>query len=138
MRWIAAVTLCLALAARAGPSVGQQLDPAVLGQAEELVRSGEAEKAWALLAPLERQYAGRPDFDYLLGVAALESGRPNRATFVLERVLTVNPGHLAARLEMARAYFALHDFERAEREFDTVLAAAPPPEIATMSRLYLS
>jgi outer membrane protein len=138
MRWIAAVTLCLALAARAGPSLAQELDLAVLGRAEELVRSGDAEQAWALLAPLERQFAGRPDFDYVLGVAALESGRPNRATFVFERVLTVNPGHLAARLEMARAYFALRDFERAEREFNVILASAPPPEIATLSRLYLS
>jgi tetratricopeptide (TPR) repeat protein len=139
MRWIAAVTLCLALAARAGPSFAQEdVDLAVLSRAEVLVRSGEAEQAWALLAPLERQYAGRPDYDYLLGVAALESGRPNRATFVFERVLTVNPGHLAARLEMARAYYALRDFERAEREFNVILASAPPPEIATMSRLYLS
>ena len=138
MRWIAAVTLCLALAVRADPSVAQEADLAVLGQAEELVRSGDAEQAWALLAPLERQYAGRQDFDYVLGVAALESGRPNRATFVFERVLTVNPGHLAARLEMARAYFALRDFERAEREFNVILSSAPPAEIATLSRLYLS
>jgi len=138
MRWIAAVTLCLVLAVRAGACVAQAPDPAVLARAEELVRSGAAEQAWTLLAPLERQYAGRPDFDYVLGVAALESGRPNRATFVFERVLTVNPGHLAARLEMARAYFALRDFERAEREFSTILGSAPPPEIATLSRLYLS
>lgn len=139
MRWIAAVTLCLALAVRAGPSLAQEnLDVAVLARAEALVRSGEAEQAWALLAPLERQYAGWPEFDYALGVAALESGQPNRATFVFERVLTVNPGHLAARLEMARAYFALRDFERAEREFNAVLASTPPPEIATLSRLYLS
>jgi hypothetical protein len=34
MRWIAAVTLCLVLAARAGPSLAQELDLAVLGQAE--------------------------------------------------------------------------------------------------------
>src|SRR4026209_814340 len=106
MRWIAAVTLCLALAVRAGPSVAQELDPAVLRQAEALVRPGAAQQAWGLLAPLERQYAGRPDFDYVLGVAALESGRPNRATFVFERVLTVNPGHLAARPELPRAHFA--------------------------------
>ena len=138
MHRIAAVTLCLLLALRAGVSLAQELDVDVLGRAEDLVRSGEAEQAWALLAPLERQFAGRPDFDYLLGVAALESGRPNRATFVLERVLTVNPGHLAARLEMARAYFALRDFERAEREFNFILSSAPPPEIATLSRLYLS
>ena len=39
---------------------------------------------------------------------------------------------------MARAYFALRDFERAEREFNAILSSAPPAEIATMSRLYLS
>jgi outer membrane protein len=71
-------------------------------------------------------------------VAALESGRPNRATFVLERVIAVNPGHLAARLEMARAYFALRDFERAEREFNSILNSAPSAEIRSLSRLYLA
>src|SRR5829696_2039676 len=101
IRSIAVLAVCLSLALRTGASLSQEADLAVLGQAEALVRSGQAEQAWQLLAPLEPQYAGRPDFDYLLGVAALESGRPNRATFVLERVITTNPGHLAARLEMA-------------------------------------
>src|SRR5687768_16113255 len=133
MRWIAAVVLCVLLGVRAGLALPQALDHPALGEAEALVRAGKAEQAWALLAPLEREHAGRPDFDYLLGLAALESGRPNRATFVLERVITVNPGHLAARLEMARAYFALNDFERAEREFGFILQSAPPAEIRSLS-----
>jgi tetratricopeptide (TPR) repeat protein len=137
MRWIAAVVLCVLLGVRAGLALPQALDHAALGEAEALVRAGKAEQAWALLAPLEREHAGRPDFDYLLGLAALESGRPNRATFVLERVITVNPGHLAARLEMARAYFALNDFERAEREFGFILQSAPPAEIRSLSETYL-
>jgi tetratricopeptide (TPR) repeat protein len=137
MRWIAAVVLCVLLAARAAACLGQALDLPVLGEAQALVQARKAEQAWRLLAPLERQYAGRPDFDYLLGLAALESGRPNRATFILERVIAVNPGHLAARLEMARAYFALHDFERAEREFGFILESAPPEEIRALSHTYL-
>lgn len=137
MRWIAAVVLCLLLGVRAAVCLPQALDNPVLGQADALVREGKAEEAWQLLAPLERQHAGQPDFDYLLGIAALESGRPNRATFILERVITVNPGHLAARLEMARAYFALRDFERAEREFSMILNSAPPAGIRSLSESYL-
>jgi outer membrane protein len=137
MRWIAAVVLCLVLGTHPAIAPAQALDTPVLGEADALLRSGKAEEAWALLAPLEREYAGRPDYDYLLGLAALESGRPNRATFVLERVITVNPGHLAARLEMARAYFALNDFERAEREFSLIVQSSPPAEIRDLSHAYL-
>jgi hypothetical protein len=132
MRWIAALVLCTLAAARTGPALSQDLE-----KAEALIRAGKAEAAWAMLAPLEREYAGRADFDYLLGLAALESGRPNRATFVLERVITANPGHLAARLDMARAYFALRDLERAEREFRSILASDAPPEARALSQRYL-
>ena len=93
------------------------------------MREGKAEEAWQLLAPQEAQYAGRIDFDLQLAIAALESGRENLATFILERVLARNPDHVAARLELARALYALRDYERAEREFDAVLKAAPPPSI---------
>jgi tetratricopeptide (TPR) repeat protein len=138
IRALAAVTLCLSLTLHAGAPLARELDAAVLGRAEALVRAGRAEQAWQLLAPLERQHAGRSEFDYLLGVAALESGRANRATFILERVITANPGHLAARLEMARAYFELRDYERAEREFTFILGAAPSAEVRAMSQLYLA
>jgi tetratricopeptide (TPR) repeat protein len=138
MRWLAALLLCVSLGVPVHDCLAQALDTPVLGKADALLREGRAEEAWQLLSPLEREYAGRLDFDYLLGVAALESGRPNRATFVLERVLAVNPGHIAARLEMARAYFALGDFERAEREFDFILRSAPPEDIRGLSQTYLA
>jgi tetratricopeptide (TPR) repeat protein len=109
-----------------------------LRQADALIRQGKPEQAWQLLAPLEIQQAGEPNFDYLLGIAALESGRPNRATFILERVIAGNPGHLAARLEMARAYFALGDYERAERELDLILKSSPTPQTTAVTRSYLA
>ena len=132
------VLLCMALSVRAGLVAAQALENPVLGRADALLRANEPQKAWELLLPLEGRYAGQPDFDYLLGIAALESGRANRATFILERVVIVNPGHMAARLEMGRAYFVLRDFERAEREFVYVLKSSPPAEIRAVATGYLS
>lgn len=100
-----------------------------LSAASALMRDGRAEEAWQLLSSREPEYAGRQDFDYQLAVAALGSGRENLATFVLERILAADPRHAGARLELARALFALGDFERAQREFEAVLAAGPPPAI---------
>lgn len=100
------------------------------------MREGKAEAAWQLLSAQESAYAGRVDFDYQLAIAALESGRENLATFILERVLAANPAHAGARLELARALYALGDFERAEREFDAVLKAGPPPAIGAAVRSY--
>lgn len=101
-----------------------------LQRAESLVRSGKAEEAWKLLSPHEFELAGQEDFDYLLGVAALDSGRAARATLVFERVLAVNPDHAAARLDMARAYFALGDYQRSRGEFEQVLQHEDTPPAA--------
>jgi tetratricopeptide (TPR) repeat protein len=138
MRWIAAVLLCLCALLSAGHCRAQAPDQRVLAEAQGLLRGGKAEQAWQLLFPLEQRHAGEPDFDYLLGIAALESGRPERATFVLERVIVANPGHMAARLENARAYFALRDFERAQREFELILRTAPPAETRALIQTYLA
>ena len=133
MRGFAWALLWVALAQ---PAAAQIAAPD-LSRAEALIREGKAEEAWQLLAPHEPRHAGRPAYDYLLGTAALESGRAALATFILERVIVVNPGHSAARLEMARSYFALHDYERAEREFKAVLGADPPPAIRALVLRYL-
>lgn len=105
-------------------------------QAEQLIRSGKANEAWRLLSPHEFAFAGNEDYDYLLGVAALDSGRADRATLVFERVLAVNPDHAAARLDMARAYFALGDYQRARGEFDQVQRheGTPPAAQQTIAR----
>lgn len=132
---LAAALLCVVLLACAGSAVAQSSDPD-LRRAEALIQAGRAEQAWQLLSPHEAQHAGRPEFDYLLGIAALDSGREGLATFILERVIAVNPGHAAARLEMARAYFALRDFERAEKEFSAVLMTTPSRSIHTLIANY--
>ncbi len=88
-----------------------------LRDADALIKDGKPGKAYALLEPLEFAHAGEEHFDYLIGIAALDSGQPDKATFALERVLAVNPDSAAARLDMARAYYQLGDFSRAKTEF---------------------
>ena len=103
---------------------------AVLEQARQLMAKPDARAAYELLSPLEAQRAGDPDFDYLLGIAALDAGQPTRAVFALERVLAVTPGHAQARAEIARAYFLLGETGAAKQEFEAVKSSRPPPEAA--------
>jgi tetratricopeptide (TPR) repeat protein len=130
--------LVLSMLVPVGLAQAQAQAPADLPRAETLIRSGRADEAWKLLSPHEFVQAGREDFDYLLGVAALDSGRADRATLIFERVLTVNPNHAAARLDMARAYFALGDFARARAEFESVLRFDPPKAARETIERYLA
>ena len=49
-------------------------------QARELMKAGMPGEAYSLLEKQEFDKAGDADFDYLLGIAALDSGRPDKAT----------------------------------------------------------
>lgn len=109
----------------------------ILDEAEKLIRDGNPGKAYAMLAPLEIDHAGEERFDYLLGIAALDSGLPDKATFALERVLIVNPNSAAAHLDMARAYYKLGDMPRAQVEFSRVLQMNPPPQARANIEKYL-
>lgn len=109
-----------------------------LARAKALILEGKGAQAWAMLEPYEFQLAGQPDYDYLLGVAAIAAGHPARATLALERVLAVNPNHAAARLDMGRAYFSLGEYDRARTELKDVLAHDPPPAARDTIELYLA
>ncbi|CAG4883148.1 conserved exported protein of unknown function [Georgfuchsia toluolica] len=105
--------------------------------AEALMKAGKAAEAYGLLEPLEFEKAGDKRFDYLLGIAALDSGRPDKATIAFERVIAVDPNFAGARLDMARAYFQLGDLPRAKTEFDTVMKQNPPEAARVTIQKYL-
>jgi tetratricopeptide (TPR) repeat protein len=109
----------------------------LLHDADELIKHGKPAEAYALLEPFEFQLSGAEQFDYLLGIAALDSGKPAKATLVFERVLTANPNFIGARLEMARAYYQLGDVLRAKTEFETVLQQNPSEGARVTIRKYL-
>jgi tetratricopeptide (TPR) repeat protein len=98
----------------------------VLRDAEALLNAGKPAEAYKLLEPRDFEYSGNVRFDYALGISALDSGMPDKATLALERVLSVNPNFAGARLDMARAYFQLGDFPRAKTEFEALVKQEPP------------
>ncbi|OGS91379.1 MAG: hypothetical protein A2Z95_08755 [Gallionellales bacterium GWA2_60_18] len=98
-------------------------------QADKMLKSGKAKEAYALLTPHQSDRAGDTDFDYRLGIAALDSGHPNEAIFALERVLATQPDHLLARAEIARAYLAVGEMAISKQEFETVRNQNPPVEV---------
>jgi outer membrane protein len=102
----------------------------VLDQAKRLLEERKAREAYQLLMPLQSQRAGEVEYDYLLGIAALDAGDAQQAVFALERVLAVNPNNVQARAEIARAYFVLGEKENARREFQTVSESKAVPEAA--------
>ncbi|QDQ26985.1 tetratricopeptide repeat protein [Chitinimonas arctica] len=108
-----------------------------LSEAEALLASGQAASAYRMLAPLEFQRAGEARYDYLLGSAALDSGRAAEATLALERILQRDPDHAGARLELGRAYYALGDDSRAKTEFETLLLLDPPAPAKQAIRTHL-
>lgn len=109
----------------------------LLSDAEALMRAGRPADAYALLQPAEFERSGEKRFDYLLGIAALDSGKPDKATLAFERVLAVDPNFAGARLDMARAYYQLGDLARAKTEFESVMKQNPPQEARLTIQKYL-
>jgi len=125
----ASVLLCFSLAAAAD---------AVTDRAKALLQRKDAAAAYKLLLPLEPQRAGDPEYDYLLGIAALDAGEPERAVFALERVLALQPDNLQARAEIARAYFEIGERDTAKREFEAVRSRDIPGEVRGTIDRFLS
>jgi len=108
---------------------------ALLDRARALIQQKQYKQAYALLEPQEQARAGDVNYDYLLGIAAVDSGELTRGVFALERVLAVNPNHAQARAEIARAYFLMGENRTARQEFQNVKASRPPSEVdATVDR----
>lgn len=101
------------------------LSSQTLTDAAVLIRKNDFSTAYQLLEPLEADRAGDVEYDYLLGVAAVESGNLTRGAFALERVLAINPNHKDARAEMAKAHYLLGEKDAAKAEFNNVLAQNP-------------
>ncbi len=112
-------------------------DPQAIERARGMLASGNARQAYAELSPLESTLSGEPEFDYLLGVSALDSGRNDEAIVAFERVLAVVPGHAGAQMDLSRAYYAAGSYDLAEAGFVRLRAANPPPAAQQSINRYL-
>lgn len=113
---------------------------ALLQSAQSFLASKQPAQAYELLSPQESARAGQTEFDFLLGLAALDSGRITQAIFAFERVLAVQPGNSLARAELARAYIAAGETDTARTQLQQVKAApnVPPQARQSVERLLSS
>ena len=111
-------------------------DPAIEAL-DALTQQNRYPEAYARARELLPEYEGDPDFDFLYGLAALETGRPNEAVFALERVAFNYPEQLRVKLELARAFFLTNNYGSARRLFDEVLASNPSENVRTNVQAYI-
>ena len=108
-----------------------------LRDADALIKKGKPADAYALLDSLKLERFGEVRVNYLLGIAALESGKPDKAALAFERVLTVDKNYPGVRLDMARAYYQTGDLPRAKTEFQAVMAQNPSESIKLAIQTFL-
>ena len=109
----------------------------LLREAQSLLAASQSDAAYNLLLPHEVSLAGNPYFDYLFGVAALDSARLSEAIFSLRRSLAVEPGFSGARMELARAYFESGNRDLARPLFAQLLNENPPPAVDAVIHEYI-
>ena len=133
-RLLGVVAVAIPLMVSGGAVHAQQAE---IARAQQLLNQNKPAEAYEYLLPFEDRFAGDVNFDYTLGISALDSGKSDKATLAFERVLAVNPNFAGARLDMARAYFQLGDADRAKAEFLTVRELNPPAQALAVVTQYL-
>lgn len=112
-------------------------DDPVLERARQMLAAGNAKGAYAELSAVQDKMSGMPEFDYVLGVAALDSGRIEEAIIAFERVLALMPNHAGAQMDLARAYYAAGSYDLAEAAFVRLRSENPPPAAQQAIARYL-
>jgi hypothetical protein len=104
-------------------------DPSTLRAANELLKTGQPEKAVQMLQPLSTAEKDNAEYHYLLGIAYLDSGNLPEAISTLKRSLAINPNLLQAKAELGRAYVLNGEAINAYTTFQEVREGNPPPEV---------
>ena len=122
---VLATVLFLAVTLFHGPAFADVAD-----EMKVLIEQGKAKEAYEL--GLQHQnLLGEDRFDYVFGVSAIDSGRVSLGVLSLERVLLSNPGDDLIRLELARGYFNLGEYQRSKDEFEEVKSHKPPAGVVS-------
>jgi hypothetical protein len=129
-RLIAAIALIL------GAQSGQGATD-YLREIAQLYNSGRAEAAYNLAGQHLLEAEGDPTFDFYYGLAAIDSGHLSQGVFALERMLLSQPANQRVRLELARGYFLLEQYDRARKEFRKVLDTQPPEKVRANIQQFL-
>lgn len=113
-----------------------QVIAATPDELRSLLDHGKAKEAYQQARQTPEQI-GDPAFDFTFGVAAIEAGHAGEAVLAFERYLLNYPDNLSARLQLARAYFALGEDARAREEFEELRKLNPDSDVAATINRYL-
>ena len=111
---------------------------ALFAEAKQLIAAMNAKQAYMLLIAQQDKLLGDVEFDYLLGVAALDSGKIDESIIAFERVLAAQPNNAGAQLDLARAYFNAGSLDLSEGTFRKLKALNPPPSALAAIDKYLA
>lgn len=104
---------------------------------KELLDAGRFNEAYDLAMTYLNGHEGDPEFDFQYGVAAIDSGNASEGVFALERVAFTDPDNPLVRLELARGYYLLNQFEKSKQLFEQVLQLSPPENVQIRIAKYL-
>lgn len=113
-------------------------NPALFEEAKKHIAAMNPKQAYMLLIAQQDKLTGNTEFDYLLGVAALDSGKIDEAIIAFERVLAVQPNNAGAQLDLARAYFNAGSLDLSESTFRKLRALNPPANAMLAIDKYLA
>ena len=112
-------------------------ETSVTATMNQLISQGQFQQAYALGQQNLFDLEGDAEFDFLYGLAALETGRPDEAVFAFERIAYIYPDQQRVKLELARAYFMSNNMAAAEQLFNEVLATNPGPNVSANIEAFL-
>ena len=102
----------------------------VIDRARALLAAGRAAESWALLEQEQDANINDAEFNYLMGISAIDAKKPGEAVFALERALAIDPNYALARAELGRAMLMMGELSGARGELEQVRSTNPPPEAA--------
>lgn len=135
-RLLLAAALCLLIGAGQLALAASAQDPDI-EHLNQLVAASRYEEAFNYSKQLMKEHEGEPEFDFLYGLTALEMGKPNEAVFALERITFTYPDQMRVKLELARAYYQINNFQAARKMFNDVLATNPTENVKANIRIFL-
>lgn len=84
---------------------------------QHLLDNKQYTAVWKQLQTYKKNKEGDPEFDYLYGVSAFETGNYDQAIFALDRVTVVSPHDINARIYLARTYRKLNNNQAVLKQF---------------------
>jgi len=105
---------------------------------DQMVTAGRYAEAYELSMQNMAAYEGDPEFDFLFGLAAMETGRPHEAVFAFERIVFIYPDEQRVKLELGRALFMVNNLTASRQMFEEVLATNPEENVRTNIQAFLA